>query len=63
MNPYYAVVMRTKKQCEKAARTSISMPPELMRFASRDASQMSFASFSDYIQWLIRSRTPKPNAS
>lgn len=46
--------MRTKRECEKAVRTTISMPPELWKIAVSRQRQNQFAAFSDYIQGLIR---------
>lgn len=46
--------MRTKRECEKAVRTTISMPPELWKLAVSRQRENQFAAFSDYIQGLIR---------
>ena len=48
--------MRKKKPCDKAVRTTISMPPELWRIANNGQRIHRYASFSDYIQSLIRSQ-------
>jgi hypothetical protein len=47
--------MRKKKPCYKAVRTTISMPPELFRIASKKQRINRYSSFSNYIQSLIRS--------
>jgi len=46
--------MKRKKSCEKAVRTTISMPPELWKLATASQRQNSYPTFSDYIQSLIR---------
>ena len=50
--------MKTKRTREHAARTTISMPPALMRRALHNQQQMSFGTFSHYIQDLIRRTAP-----
>lgn len=50
--------MKMKKPCEKAVRTTISMPPELWKLASGNQQAHSFPTFSDYIQHLIRAASP-----
>lgn len=46
--------MRPKRDCEKAVRTTISMPPELWKIAVQRQQQQCFPTFSDFIQALIR---------
>ena len=47
--------MKTKRACDKAVRTTISMPPSLWRLAQEEQRKAGFTSFSDLIQHLIRS--------
>jgi len=52
--------MRTKRDFEKAVRTTISMPPELWKLAVSGQQAQRFSTFSDFIQDLIRKTQPVP---
>lgn len=47
-------IMKTKQSYERATRASVSMPPTLHQFAVRQQQDKGLATFSDYIQELIR---------
>ncbi|HMJ06893.1 MAG TPA: hypothetical protein VK474_11605 [Chthoniobacterales bacterium] len=46
--------MRLKRDCEKAVRATISMPPELWKTATAIQRQRRLSTFSDCMQDLIR---------
>lgn len=54
--------MKAKRPCEKAVRTTISMPPNLWRDAVQTQQRQRYATFSDLIQELLRKAT-MPNAA
>lgn len=55
--------MKAKRACERAVKTTISMPPELWRDAVQAQQKRRYATFSDLIQELLRKATLPDNAA
>lgn len=55
--------MKTKRPCEKAIKTTISMPPDLFREAIQVQQRERYATFSGLVQELLRRKLPANGAS
>jgi metal-responsive CopG/Arc/MetJ family transcriptional regulator len=51
---YYKLCIKSKRDFEKAVRTTVTIPPRLMQCAEAIFVGRGFVGFSDYIQELIR---------
>ena len=56
MPSYFYGQMKLKRTHEKVVRTTISMPPLLLDYGMRAAKTGGFATFSAYVQALLRDR-------
>lgn len=50
--------MKRKRDCDRAVKVTISLPPPLWRRAIEAQEKHSFSTFSDLIQNLIRNSVP-----